>query len=115
MILIGQTLISTSEKKVDPGSFVPPMLNFFQNTTQFVTNVIGLGIILLLPKIVQMIQEALKAKPAVPAGAAIAEGITGVLALPSAALKSRREAMLQRRQAQYQAQQIGSAMKKEIP
>ncbi|MFH1280928.1 MAG: hypothetical protein ABII08_04945, partial [Candidatus Beckwithbacteria bacterium] len=69
----------------------------------------------ILPKIVTMIQEALKVKPAMPAGAAVIEGIGAATAPISGAFKARRETTQRRKEAQYQGVQIGAEVAKNIP
>ena len=117
MILIGSSLThqSAAQPQLIGQTFAPPFLGFFGDSQQFITGVIGLGVILMLPQVVKIIQEALKAKPAMPAGPAIVEGLGGAIAMPAAFFRSRREARHKRHEAQYQAQQIGQEMSARTP
>lgn len=114
MILVGSTL-ATQTNPNPTDNFSPPFLGSLVGINEFATNIIGIGTILLLPKIVSMIQEALKAKSALPAGPAIVEGIGAATALPTSFFRSRREAQLKRQEAQYQAQRTGEEVRKAIP
>lgn len=105
VILIGYGLTSTGVEQ--PGNlFTPPMLNF--DNVSLTSHLLGFGLILILPKIVTMIQEALKAKPAMPIGGSIVEGLGVGWAPIGGFFRSRREARLQREQAQFQAEETAS-------
>jgi len=109
LILIG-TLILDSPTTDNSSLFTPPLINFVGGATN-ITHIIGLGIILMLPQVVKMIQEALKAKPAIPAGQAALAGIGQAAAVfPGSIISSWRESRAQRRQATYQAQELGKYM-----
>jgi hypothetical protein len=112
MILVGSSLAASPDIS---SKFTPPFLGSLDQITDFSKDVIGLGTILLLPKIVSMIQEALKAKSAMPVGPAIAEGVSAAAALPTSFFRSRREAQLKRQESQYQAQRTGEELRKVIP
>jgi len=114
LILIG-TLILDNNPSNTSSFFTPPLINFTGEPNN-ITHIIGLGIILMLPQVVKMIQELLKAKPALPAGQAAMAGIGQAAAVfPGSIISSWRESRAQRRQATYQAQQLGKHMSKETP
>ena len=106
MIMVGDQLM-TGGSGADPGSLQLPFIGFLAEGQNFIQTIIGFGLIMLLPKVVSMIQEALKVKPAMPAGAAVVEGIGAATAPLSGAWKARRETLQKRKESQLQAQQIG--------
>jgi hypothetical protein len=110
MIMIGDMLIK-SETGGDPASLQLPFIGFLSGSQDFVQTIIGFGLIMLLPKVVTMIQEALKAKPAMPAGAAVIEGVGAAAAPLAGAWKARRETTLKREQDEAQARRIGAEVK----
>jgi hypothetical protein len=109
MILVGSSLTSGPDSTA---SFTPPFLGTLEGLNNFSQDVIGLGTIILLPKVVTTIQEVLKAKSPLPIGPAIAEGVTGAAALPTSFFRSRREAQIKRQESQFQAQRIGEEVRK---
>ncbi|MBU1085356.1 hypothetical protein KKB06_03330 [Patescibacteria group bacterium] len=109
MIMVGDKLIN-SDTGIGTDSLQLPFIGFLAGSQNFVQVIIGFGFILILPKIVTMIQEALKVKPAMPAGAAVIEGIGAATAPISGAFKARRETIQRRRESQAQATQIGKAV-----
>jgi hypothetical protein len=113
MIMVG-TGLAQGVGGANVSTFTPPFLGSLPGIGDFSKNVIGLGTILLLPKIVTMIQEALKAKSA-PVGGAIAEGIGAPVGVLNSLRQSRQAALQRRKDAQYQGQTIGSQIRKNIP
>ena len=103
LVIVGNALIYTQSGNAD--FFVPPFIGFISNQN-FLQSVIGIGIILFMPQAVKLIQEALKTQT-LPVGQAVAAGIGAVASPISAGLRARRQAVLQRQQARYQAQQLG--------
>ncbi len=102
IILVGSSLTSSSGASVE--SFTPPFLSSLPGLTNFSQSVIGLGTILLLPKVVSMIQEALKAKSALPVGAAVAEGAAAGTAPIRSYLAARKERKRMEQQAELYKQ-----------
>jgi len=101
LILIG-TIILDSNPVASTSLFTPPLINFVGGTTN-ITHIIGLGIILMLPQVVKMIQELLKAKPA-PVGPAVIGGIGTGVKVVTAPLTSWYSARQERIRMEQQAQ-----------
>lgn len=126
MILIGASLVGSESGTIQPkvtivpsgdNFFSPPLLTFLNadDLTNLSTKIIGLGIILLLPQVVKMIQEALKVKPSVPAGQAMGAGLAQAATVLTAPIRSHQELQKQKDQTQYQAEAIGEKIKEERP
>ncbi|MEA3355338.1 MAG: hypothetical protein U9Q63_02560 [Patescibacteria group bacterium] len=111
MIMIGNILMS-SDSPNDLGSLQLPFIGFLAGGQNFIQTIIGFGLILILPKVVTIIQEALKAKSAIPAGQAVIEGVGAATAPITGAWKARRETLQRRRESAAQATQIGKAVNK---
>mgnify|MGYP003966741663 CR=1 FL=1 len=110
MIMVGSVLVTPGSGS-SPDTLQLPFIGFLSGSQDFVQTIIGFGLIMLLPKVVTMIQEALKAKPAMPAGAAVIEGVGAAAAPLAGAWKARRETLQKRKESQLQAQQIGQYVK----
>ncbi|MEK7212095.1 MAG: hypothetical protein AAB686_00265, partial [Patescibacteria group bacterium] len=64
MLVLGSLLTSFTDTQL----WTPPLLSGWSGQGQGIVGIIGLGIIMSIPSIAGSIKEALKAKPAIPAG-----------------------------------------------
>ncbi len=103
MIMVGNLLVEAGSGS-DPGTLQLPFIGFLAGGQSFVQTVVGFGLILLLPKIVTIIQEALKAKSALPVGAAVAEGAAAGTAPIRSYLGARKERKRMEQQAELYKQ-----------
>jgi hypothetical protein len=111
LILVGSAIIrNTSDKTPLGSSFTPPFLNFFANSQQFVTNVIGIGFLLMMPQAIKLIQEALKAK-GLPVGAAVGGALAAPLGLATQAGRFAFQEYQTRRMARAQKDAIIAAVR----
>ena len=112
MIMVGSALISSSSDNISQ-TFAPPFINFGIDDQSLLSSIIGLGIIFLLPKIVTMIQEALKVKPALPIGPAIGSVIGAPVRIATQATQYGYQEVKSRQAIRAQTSAIASAIRGE--